>query len=276
MPVSSEISAFHASTSSRRRTCTVQPPSGVRHHLLLGQLQLDRPAAHRQLAGAAGPARAAPRCAGCSRPASRSACTPGVVQPGPGAHHAPGARRPRPARPPASRSIVHSTAARGPSGQQAGRVLGQHRRVQRHRAVGQVDGLPAAAHLGVQRPAGLRPPRRGRRWRSAPGSRRPRRATPTAWSRSFEPGGSMVTSSTSVASTRSGPRSGPARRRPVGLGEHLRREARGQRELGAHGGEVGLDVAADAGRDARHPGPSFARPIRSHSHPAPRRAATVA
>ena len=45
----------------------------------------------------------------------------------------------------------HSTAARGPSGQQARRVLRQHGRVQRHRPVGQVHRLPTAAHLGVQR-----------------------------------------------------------------------------------------------------------------------------
>jgi hypothetical protein len=37
--------------------------------------------------------------------------------------------------------------------QQAGGVFGQHRRVQRHGAVGQVHGLPATAHLGVQRRA---------------------------------------------------------------------------------------------------------------------------
>ena len=55
--------------------------------------------------------------------------------------------------PVASRSIVHSTAGRGPSGQQARRALGEHGRVQRHRAVGQVDGLAAPAHLGVERAA---------------------------------------------------------------------------------------------------------------------------
>ena len=39
------------------------------------------------------------------------------------------------------------------AGQQAGRALAEHRRVQRRPAVGAVERLPAAAGLGVQRPA---------------------------------------------------------------------------------------------------------------------------
>ena len=39
----------------------------------------------------------------------------------------------------------------GPIGQQAGRALGERGRVQRHGAVGEVEGLPAPAHLGVER-----------------------------------------------------------------------------------------------------------------------------
>ena len=85
--------------------------------------------------------------------------------------------------------------------------------MQGHRAVGQVHRLPAPAHLGVQRRARHHDGTEigdGVVHAEARAVPEPRRTTPTAWSRSLDPGGSIVTSSTSVASTRSGPAAGRA------------------------------------------------------------------
>ena len=115
IPVSSEISAFQSSTSSRR--ADLHGPAAVRraHHLLLGQLQLDRPAVHRQ--PPAQPAELGQPRDGRVQPARLVVGLHArVVQPGPGAHHRAAhvdrdrlaGRRPG--------RCVHSTAARGPSG----------------------------------------------------------------------------------------------------------------------------------------------------------------
>ncbi len=85
IPVSSEISAFQASTSSRLPD--LHGPAAVRraHHLLLGQLQLDRPAAHGQLP--AQPAQLGQRRDGRVQPARLVVGLHArVVEPGPGAH----------------------------------------------------------------------------------------------------------------------------------------------------------------------------------------------
>ena len=97
-------------------------------------------------------------------------------------------------------------------GQQRRRPLGQHRRVERDLGVRAVERL--AALRGPRRRRGRPARRRPRRRRSRSGrrSRCPRAAMCSAWSRSFEPGGSMVTNGRSVRS-RSGSRGD---RRPRG------------------------------------------------------------
>ena len=210
MPVSSEISAFQSSTGVRLPDLDGPPAVRRAHDLLLGQLQLDRPAAHGQRAAQRpdlgerrdrrmDPARRR------RRPArSRSRAGPATGPP-------PGVRRPTPARPRRRGRCRHSTAARGPSGSRLAASSESTGGCSGTDAVGQVHRLPAPAHLGVQRRArhddGTEV---GDGVVHAEAARPGAGSTPTAWSRSLEPGGSIVTSSTSVASTRSGPAAGRA------------------------------------------------------------------
>ena len=75
VPVSSEISAFQPRRAARCRIRVVQPPAPVGHDLLLGQLQLDRPAATAS-SRRSGPTSGSAAIAGCEAAASMSACTP--------------------------------------------------------------------------------------------------------------------------------------------------------------------------------------------------------
>ena len=102
----------------------------------------------------------------------------------------------------ASRSIVHSSAGVTWSGSRLATTLAQHRRVQRCPTVRRVQRLDPLARLVVDRTTRQHPG-------GDVGDRVPhpepvaRRSMWTAWSRSFEPSGSMVTNGMSVASERS-------------------------------------------------------------------------
>ena len=158
-----------------------------------------------------------------------------VVEPLDAAHHRPvdlggrqQARRRRGAGPRRRRGARHP-------GSRLAAASRQHLGVQRHPHVGAVDGLAAlAGDSGRARRRAART-RARRRWRSGRGSPSPSRSRCIAWSRSIEPGGSMV---------KNGQRGlvalGQARRRGrdlLGLGERVGRVVERQAELGAHRGE---------------------------------------
>ena len=173
VPVSSEISAFQSSTGGRCRTRTVHPLVRRAHDLLLGQLQLDRPAAHGQ--GAAQRADLRERrdrrmdpALRRRRPARRRS------RGGPATGPPPGVPRPTPARP---RRPGRAATARP----HAGRRAAGSRRPRRARAGAAAPSRRAgtpSARAGAPRCPAPRPARRrhrDRRWRSARGSlRRPR------------------------------------------------------------------------------------------------------
>ena len=154
--------------------------------------------------------------------------------------------------------------------------------MQRHGAVGQVHGLPAAAHLGVQRAA-----RRHDGAEVGDGVVHPEAVaaapeTPSAWSRSLDPGGSIVTSSTSVASTRPAPqRPRRAAAAPAASASTAGGNPSGSANsarIAAKSGPLGAPAHSHDGRRAASP-PSArrARPStgRAATPPAPRRAVTT-
>ena len=194
MPVSREIWAFQSSPESVPQ-CE-PPPAVIGLEFLLRHGQVDGAAVQ------AARVRSVPSSGRRRRvlkpPASRLLNTD-VVKLGSAADH--GALYPyRGGAPSESRSIVHSTAG-GLVGQQAGRSLGHAHRMQRHLAVGQVYGF-ASSQVSLSRHRRAGQTRLRRRWRRRPGSRRRDGAGYTAWSRSREVAGSIVTNGMSVRSTR--------------------------------------------------------------------------
>ena len=145
-PVSSEIWAFHPSTGRSPRRTSVQPPSGGRHHLLLGRAELDGARARPPGSAGARRSRGSSASGSGSVPASACAWTAGVVELGAAAHPGPPQVDPH-------RLAVGVEVDRPQHGgaelvrQQAGGALAEHRRVQRGPPVGAVERLAAAAGL---------------------------------------------------------------------------------------------------------------------------------
>ena len=100
-----------------------------------------------------------------------------------------------------SRSIVHSSAGRTWSGSRLAAPSDSTGGCSGIAVVGRVHRLAAAVRLDVDRAPRARRRQPRRRSRSAPGSRRRRRSMCSAWSRSFEPAGSIVTNGMSVRSS---------------------------------------------------------------------------
>ena len=152
MPVSSEISAFHSSTPSGLRMRAVQPSRSVGHRAPAPAAPARSPrGATARRAGDACRARAAGDRPGAIRPASTVGLHARVVESSPGDRTGAALHARRPRSPAASGRCARHRGA-GPSGNRlAASSARTAPRVQRDRAVGQVNGLPAGRTLGVER-----------------------------------------------------------------------------------------------------------------------------
>ena len=226
MPVSSEICAFHSSTGSVARLPSVHTPSAPCSTTCSGVGRVIPPRA-RSAASRRMPTSRSSGSDPSAVPSSRAAWAPVYVS---CARLRTSARRTSMSTgsPSASRSIVHSSAGvtwsgsrlATPSDSSGGcsgvRPSGAYRVSTRSRASSSI-APPGDTHAATSAIA----------YRTRNPS--PRRSMWTAWSRSLDPSGSMVTNGMSVASACSP----VGRARCRGLGDHLRRELLRHAELDA-------------------------------------------